>query len=256
MLLCALSTLGADSVNYMCAHFDESVVAALRKIITPKAEQVILVEGQRSFDYSSVRGEPDYFLVPTTSVSGGRILAMSPLNTSDFSPWYGTVDTVATFTDVISKEVFTSVIVRNQDPVTGQITSRGTLVVDGMDFYILTTYYLSPRYPSTTLTWGIGATYGDVGINIDSMVCPQEQAPIPANKLVEIHQVENEAGAVGAFFTLQRPLHAGNQIEVSVDLLSWTRLNKADLLISGDGRKVFYQSAGKKQEYFRIVNGE
>lgn len=248
-------TATATSTNYVWSTFSPGLQNAIKNTLPGSPSQLVLEEGLWSYDYSSVRYESDYFVIPTTSTNGGRLLRMSPFTTSDYHWWYGIDETNAVFTDVLSGEVFKAELARLVDPITGATTHMGTLTVDGRYVYILTTYHLSIRYPTTMLTWGIGATYGFVGIEIDKAVIPPDQIVIPTNRINTIHLVSDERGSVGAFISLDQPFHSGHQIEESSDLATWSRIGKALLLISGDGRKVFYHSDERKQKFFRLITG-
>lgn len=258
IILCVIlftHTLKAASTNYVWNTFSPELRNAIKTTLPSFPSQLVLEEGLWSNDYSSVRYESDYFAIPTTSTNGGRLLRMTPFTTSDYHWWYGIDETNAVFTDVLSREVFKAELTRTIDPITGAQTHVGTLIIDDRYLYILVTYHLSIRYPTTMLTWGIGATYGFVGIEIDKAVIPPDQIVIPTNHIADIHLVSNERGSVGAFILLGQPFHSGHQIEESSDLATWSRINKSLLLISGDGRRLFYDSGEKKQKFFRLMIG-
>ncbi len=213
--------------------------------------QLVTVEGQSSYTYAEVNGLGNYFLIPTVAAQGGRLLRMDPFFDSDQTYTYGILNTEVVFTDVITEEVFRAPLVRLVD-ANGSITSRATFVVDNKQIFVLVGYSLSIRYPVAMLTWGSGAAYGEEGIDVDNFGCVNSIS-LTTNKIVDVHALFDESGTYGAFLSLDQPLHANHHIEKSHDLNVWARIDLKDLMVSVDGRKVFYQSSGKKEEFFRVV---
>jgi hypothetical protein len=129
-------------------------------------------------------------------------------------------------------------------------------MIDGQYIYVLVDYFITTRYPTACLTWGLGATYGNPGLEVDSNICPPGNVTPSFNRITGVHVVKDETGTLGAFLSLDQPLHSGHQVQSSFNLSSWATVPRNDLLLSADGKKIYYQSPSHNYQFFRLVVGD
>jgi hypothetical protein len=241
--------------HYLCETLAPTLRHPLADIVVSFPSQVVLMEGQQSMPYSSVRGESDYFVVPTSHTNGGRILRMTPLSTSNDRPWYGIEDTSIVFTDHLSGEVFTTPLSESTNSQ-GARASFATVTIDNLNIYVVVEATLTPRYPGVTLTWGLGATYWNPGSEIDHMQCPSDPLPVPSNSVVTVEVLRKAKGQekYAHVLKLEGPLHASQRLEYSDKGISWLEIPRNSLFYTLDLTEVLFRDA-KRRKYFRVVSG-
>jgi hypothetical protein len=162
-----------------CPGLKPEVQAILQGIPT----SLVLVEGQSSNPYSSVRGEPDHFVIPAPNELGVRILRADPFTVGTFQPWgYGIEQTNMILLDVVSRDVFTAPFTRH---VFGPTTVDDcSLLLDGRLVHVRVSN--SGRYPSTMLTWGIDSTNGFWGRFSDEVCAGIVEPLVPVPTVAEL----------------------------------------------------------------------
>jgi hypothetical protein len=244
--------------NYHCGRLSARMKSAmLRDIVFSNPGQIITFEGRSTHGYSTVRGESDHFVIPSDNTDGARLLILPPFTTSNDRPWFGIEETNIFFTDHFSGEIFAAPLTVYEDEL-GNRTHRATLVVDGRDVYVLVSYFITPRYPSTMLTWGRGATYGFAGAEVDDLTCPAtEPEVVPTNSIVKAEllkyiRAKTRGKAYAHELTLARPLHASHRIESSRDGVNWTVHERSELYLTDSLDHVITRTANQRSK-FRIV---
>jgi hypothetical protein len=243
----------ASVPHYWCDTLAPVLQYPHQKIVVSFADQIVQVEGQQSMPYSSVRGESDYFVIPTSNANGGRILRMTPFSTSDSRPWYGIEETNIVFIDHLTGEIFRTPLIESTNELGGKI-HLATVEIDGMNIYALVLYTFTPRYPAVVLTWGIGATFGATGSEIDNMICPALPPIIPSNSVttVELLRKAKGTGKFAHVLHLEQPLHAGHRLEYSDKGAVWMEIPRDSLYFTLDLTEVIFRDI-KRRKYFRVV---
>lgn len=138
-----------------------------------ESEDVFTVKEEGSFShaYSSIRKERDSFLIPMNNRDGGKVLALSPIQTQN--KYAAIIGNVLQFTD-LSLGGGTLAVPIEQKGVTissynGQVASyEGTFTIDGLRIFVKVSFFAGTSYPQVQLTWGDGASPGDTGSDIDT----------------------------------------------------------------------------------------
>jgi hypothetical protein len=259
LLACTAALASAQiATNYHCNRLSPRIKSAMsRDIVFSNSGQLVVVEGQSSHGYSSVRHESDYFVIPADNPDGARILMLPPFTTSNDRPWFGIEETNIFLTDYFSGEVFSAPLTVYEDLI-GAKTHHATLSIDGRDVYVFVYYAITPRYPATIITWGRSATFGSAGAEIDNLSCPvTEPEVIPTNsvtkaELMKYLRVKGRGKTYAYDLTLARPLHARHRIESSHDGKHWEPLERSELLLNDSLNQVIVRTYFPRSQ-FRIV---
>ncbi len=129
----------------------------------------IFTEGQLSYRYSAVRAIFDAWIFVGAD-NQSHLLRLEGLE-----QYYGIPVGKIGFYDVVSKSVtYVSLTKDASEPY-----HYGTMTLGGSTIYVKV-YAENINYPATQLTWGEGATYGEVGAQKDRFDCdPPSSQPVP-----------------------------------------------------------------------------
>lgn len=248
------------ATNYYC--LSGKTRSALEALVVGDTWQIVFTEGKLSHSYSSARGESDHFIVQTLHPDGGRVLRMRPFTTSNFRPWHGVEETNVVFTDIVSGEVFTSSSYTETLPDGKQ--HRATVTVDNRDIYILVKYSMTPRYPYVIMTWGMSASFGNVGMREDVHQCAPPKEDFPMNSIKSVQSLTDGTGEIGYYLVLIRSLHAGHCLEFSNDRIEWAPIPRTEIMLNQELDRFFWKPKGggagggvggaSKKIFFRLTN--
>ncbi|MDO8482730.1 MAG: hypothetical protein Q7S86_02845 [bacterium] len=129
----------------------------------------IFKEGQLSFRYSAVRAVFDVWVFMDAS-NQGHLLRLEGLEQH-----YGVPLRKIRFSHILPRTDITTVEVQLTLADDSGMYYHGDMTIGGTKIYVKV-YFENRNYPATQLTWGEGATYGEVGVQTDRFDC---DAPFP-----------------------------------------------------------------------------
>ncbi len=186
--MCVGVSVGASVEKNQCGEISTAVKAKMLEYAhlshtapPVPGQALILTEGQWTNPYASANSGSDYFMLYFSNGPQKEYLVqMSPLST-DVG---GLSNLVVRFTDVISKNTYDVPLVtdgsfgargydysKGADGFLAQKNHTGQLAIGGNYVNVFVRYTLSPRYPVVSLTWGDGASFGNVGSVKDTFNC-------------------------------------------------------------------------------------
>jgi len=204
---------------------------------------LITEEGDLSDPNSSWQGMMDYFAVYAPNLEGhATALVMSPIATDE----NGVTAAPVYFRDVLNNVNYS---------IPDATKMQGTFTLGGQTIYVKITYdpKLGVRYPQVQLTWGDGASYGNVGDIIDDFSTVQLDVESPVGMTLGTMKTPNEEGAVDGFYLGNYSQYGdGYVIQSSTDMTNWTDEDNQPLYIVGYTYVHWFPiTIGEQHRYFR-----